>query len=89
MKLEALKSYHKKAWFHLYDEYPVKHEADRLTPPIIADFNGDGKKEVIVATNDAKIQPHTRRVDEGLRRSPFGLTRSVLPLGCGNGLWCY
>ncbi|WZZ81364.1 hypothetical protein YC2023_101936 [Brassica napus] len=44
------------SWFHLYDEYPVKHEADRLTPPIIADFNGDGKKEVIVATNDAKIQ---------------------------------
>ncbi|WZZ17113.1 hypothetical protein YC2023_110202 [Brassica napus] len=46
---------HEEAWFHLYDEYPVKHEADRLPPPIIADLSGDGKKEVIVATNDAKI----------------------------------
>lgn len=46
----------KEAWFHLYDEYPVMHEADRLPPPIVADLNGDGKKEVLVATNDAKIQ---------------------------------
>lgn len=46
----------KEAWFHLYDEYPVKYEADRLPPPIVADLNGDGKKEVLVATNDAKIQ---------------------------------
>lgn len=46
----------KEAWFHLYDEYPVKYEADRLPPPIVADLNGDGKKEILVATNDAKIQ---------------------------------
>ncbi|KAL0332963.1 UNVERIFIED_CONTAM: hypothetical protein Scaly_2197800 [Sesamum calycinum] len=58
----------KEAWVHLSDEYPIKYEADRLPPPIVADLNGDGKKEVLVATHDAKIQvlePHLRRVDEG------------------------
>lgn len=38
------------------DEYPIKYEAERLPPPIVADLNGDGKKEVLVATHDAKIQ---------------------------------
>lgn len=46
----------KEAWFHLSDDYPIKYEADRLPPPIVADLNGDGKKEVLVATHDAKIQ---------------------------------
>lgn len=46
----------REAWFHLLDEYPVKYEAERLPPPIVADLNGDGKKEVLVATHDAKIQ---------------------------------
>lgn len=41
---------------HLSDEYPVKYEGERLPPPIVADLNGDGKKEVLVATHDAKIQ---------------------------------
>lgn len=41
---------------HLSDEYPIKYEAERLPPPIVADLNGDGKKEVLVATHDAKIQ---------------------------------
>lgn len=38
------------------DDYPIKYEAERLPPPIVADLNGDGKKEVVVATHDAKIQ---------------------------------
>ncbi|GER40391.1 FG-GAP repeat-containing protein [Striga asiatica] len=46
----------KEAWFHLSDDYPIKYEADRLPPPVVADLNGDGKKEVLVATHDAKIQ---------------------------------
>lgn len=41
---------------HLSDEYPIKYEAERLPPPIVADLNGDGKKEILVATHDAKIQ---------------------------------
>lgn len=55
----------KDAWMHLFDEYPIKYEAERLPPPVVADLNGDGKKEVLVATHDAKIQvnsdllPHT------------------------------
>lgn len=46
----------REAWMHLSDEYPIKYEAERLPPPIVADLNGDGKKEVLVATHDAKIQ---------------------------------
>lgn len=38
------------------DDYPIKYEAERLPPPIVADLNGDGKSEVLVATHDAKIQ---------------------------------
>jgi hypothetical protein len=44
---------------HLTDEYPIKYEAERLPPPLVADLNGDGKKEVLVATHDAKIQVHS------------------------------
>lgn len=32
------------------------YEADRLPLPIVADLNGDGRKELLVATHDAKIQ---------------------------------
>lgn len=46
----------REAWMHLSDEYPIKYEAERLPPPIVADLNGDGKKEILVATHDAKIQ---------------------------------
>ncbi|KAI3451016.1 hypothetical protein Pfo_007681 [Paulownia fortunei] len=72
----------KEAWFHLSDEYPIKYEADRLPPPIVADLNGDGKKEVLVATHDAKIQvlePHVRRVDEGFSEARVLAEVSLLP----------
>ncbi|XP_078447906.1 FG-GAP repeat-containing protein [Wolffia australiana] len=72
----------REAWFHLSEEYPVKYEADRLPPPIIADLNGDGKSEVLVATHDAKIQvlePHTRRVDEGYSEARVLGEVSLLP----------
>ncbi|KAG5535994.1 hypothetical protein RHGRI_023699 [Rhododendron griersonianum] len=58
----------REAWFHLSEEYPIKYEAERLPPPLVSDLNGDGKKEILMATHDAKIQvlePHARRVDEG------------------------
>lgn len=63
----------KEAWFHLYDDYPVKHESDRLPPPLVADLNGDGKKEVLVATNDAKIQ--VKRNDSQLNAYGLAITR--------------
>ncbi|KAL3818798.1 hypothetical protein ACJIZ3_004703 [Penstemon smallii] len=72
----------KEAWFHLSDEYPIKYEADRLPPPIVADLNGDGKKEVLIATHDAKIQvlePHNRRVDEGFSEARLLADVSLLP----------
>ncbi|KAE9612967.1 hypothetical protein Lal_00027334 [Lupinus albus] len=72
----------KEAWMHLTDEYPIKYEAERLPPPIVADLNGDGKKEVLVATHDAKIQvlePHSRRVDEGFSEARVLAEVSLLP----------
>ncbi|KAL6552236.1 hypothetical protein OROGR_008390 [Orobanche gracilis] len=72
----------KEAWFHLSDEYPIKYEADRLPPPIVADLNGDGKKEVLVATHDAKIQvlePHMRRMDEGFSEARLVAEVSLSP----------
>lgn len=72
----------KEAWMHLTDEYPIKYEAERLPPPLVADLNGDGKKEVLVATHDAKIQilePHSRRVDEGFSEARVLAEVSLLP----------
>ncbi|XP_037446425.1 protein SAWADEE HOMEODOMAIN HOMOLOG 2-like [Triticum dicoccoides] len=32
------------AWYHLSDDgFPIKHNVDRLPPPLIADLNGDGR----------------------------------------------
>ncbi|CAJ2646478.1 unnamed protein product [Trifolium pratense] len=72
----------KDAWMHLTDEYPIKYETERLPPPLVADLNGDGKKEVLVATHDAKIQilePHSRRVDEGFSEARVLAEVSLLP----------
>ncbi|KAK9039699.1 hypothetical protein V6N11_014892 [Hibiscus sabdariffa] len=72
----------REAWFHLSDEYPIKYEAERLPPPLVADLNGDGKNEVLVATHDAKIQllePHARRVDEGFSEARLLAEVSLLP----------
>ncbi|KAF5454513.1 hypothetical protein F2P56_024171 [Juglans regia] len=72
----------REAWMHLSDEYPLKYEAERLPPPIVCDLNGDGKKEVLVATHDAKIQvlePHSRRVDEGFSDVRVLAEVSLLP----------
>ncbi|GMP27276.1 hypothetical protein CsSME_00003341 [Camellia sinensis var. sinensis] len=72
----------REAWFHLSEEYPIKFEAERLPPPIVADLNGDGKKEIFVATHDAKIQvleAHDRRVDEGFSEARVLVEVTLLP----------
>lgn len=72
----------REAWFHLSEEYPIKFEAERLPPPIVADLNGDGKKEILVATHDAKIQvleAHDRRVDEGFSEARVLAEVTLLP----------
>ncbi|KAL9241667.1 hypothetical protein vseg_015750 [Gypsophila vaccaria] len=72
----------RESWFHLLDDYPIKYKAERLPPPLVTDLNGDGKKEVLVATHDAKIQvlePHTRRVDEGFSEARVLAEVSLLP----------
>ncbi|KAL3583499.1 hypothetical protein D5086_014560 [Populus alba] len=72
----------REAWFHLTDDYPIKYDTDRLPPPIVSDLNGDGKKEILVATHDAKIQvlePHSRRVDEGFSEARLLTETSLLP----------
>ncbi|KAJ4964612.1 hypothetical protein NE237_016461 [Protea cynaroides] len=72
----------KEAWFHLSDDYPIKYEAERLPPPVVADLNGDGRSEILVATHDAKIQvlePHARHVDEGFKEARLRAEVSLLP----------
>jgi len=47
----------REAWYHLSDDgYPIKHDADRLPPPLVADLNGDGRPEVLLPTHEATIQ---------------------------------
>ncbi|XP_073034031.1 uncharacterized protein [Primulina eburnea] len=70
------------AWYHISDDYPIKYEADRLPPPIVTDLNGDGKKEVLVPTHDAKIQilqHRPRRVGEGFSEARLLAEVSLLP----------
>ncbi|XAR73815.1 hypothetical protein NMG60_11007909 [Bertholletia excelsa] len=72
----------RESWFHLSEEYPIKYEAERLPRPIVADLNGDGKKEVLVATSDAKIQvlePHGRHVDESFSEARVLAEVTLLP----------
>ncbi|XP_031494569.1 uncharacterized protein LOC116260391 [Nymphaea colorata] len=72
----------REAWYHLADDYPIKYESERLPPPIVTDLNGDGRKEVLVATHDAKIQvlePHVKRSHEGFSEARLLTTVSLLP----------
>eukprot|EP00879_Flechtneria_rotunda_P012428 GHRR01012978.1.p1 GENE.GHRR01012978.1~~GHRR01012978.1.p1 ORF type:complete len:348 (+),score=131.18 GHRR01012978.1:48-1091(+) len=52
---------YRKAWYHLTLQESDKLEAlqdklEDLPPPIVADLNGDGHLEVIIATHDYKLQ---------------------------------
>ncbi|CAA6656401.1 unnamed protein product [Spirodela intermedia] len=76
----------KEAWFHLSDEYPIKYEADRLPPPIIADLNGDGRVKFWLQLMMLKfryyfgcLEPHTRRIDEGFSEARVLGEVSLLP----------
>eukprot|EP00249_Psilotum_nudum_P018309 c26740_g1_i2 orf=290-2380(+) len=73
----------REAWFYpLDDSYPFKHEAELLPPPVVTDLNGDGHKEILVATRDAEIQilePHFRSSDGGFSDAHLLATVSLLP----------
>jgi hypothetical protein len=76
----------RESWYHLADEdFPIKYEADRLPPPLIADLNGDGRPEVLLPTHEAKIQvlqpPHTRHLDDetGFHEARVMAEISLLP----------
>ncbi|KAJ7513865.1 hypothetical protein O6H91_23G017300 [Diphasiastrum complanatum] len=73
----------KEGWFHYLEEsYPLKHEGERLPPPIVTDLNGDGQNEVIVATHDAKLQvldPLYRITNEGFGEARILAEVSLLP----------
>lgn len=73
----------REAWFHFVDDsYPFKHEVERLPPPLVTDLNGDGHKEVLVATHDAEIQvlePHHKGVDDGFSEARVLAKVSLLP----------
>ncbi|CAM6104584.1 unnamed protein product [Calypogeia fissa] len=73
----------REAWYHsLDDSYPIKHEAERLPPPLVTDLNGDGRKEILVATHDAKIQildPHSINAEESFSEARVISEVSLLP----------
>ncbi len=47
---------YREGWFHVIDDSnPIRHESQQLPQPLIADLNGDGKFEVLVATHN-KLQ---------------------------------
>ncbi|KAE8768597.1 hypothetical protein D1007_59912 [Hordeum vulgare] len=47
----------REAWYHQSDEgYPIKHDVDRLPPPLVADQNSDDRREVLLPLHDAMIQ---------------------------------
>ncbi|MCO5587869.1 hypothetical protein L7F22_041821 [Adiantum nelumboides] len=73
----------KEGWFHFLDDSnPFKHEADRLPPPLVTDLNGDGRKEVLVATHDAEIEvlePHHKFIDDGFSEARVLAKVSLLP----------
>ncbi|KAH7314480.1 hypothetical protein KP509_21G004500 [Ceratopteris richardii] len=73
----------RESWFHfLEDSNPFKHEAERLPPPLVTDLNGDGRKEVLVATHDAIIQvlePYHKSVDDGFSEARILANVSLLP----------
>ncbi|CAI5957966.1 unnamed protein product [Closterium sp. NIES-64] len=47
----------REAWFHVHrDDYNQELEAHVVPPPVVFDLNGDGRKEVILATRDARLQ---------------------------------
>eukprot|EP00246_Nothoceros_aenigmaticus_P000321 TRINITY_DN10472_c0_g1_i1.p1 TRINITY_DN10472_c0_g1~~TRINITY_DN10472_c0_g1_i1.p1 ORF type:complete len:704 (+),score=140.10 TRINITY_DN10472_c0_g1_i1:97-2208(+) len=73
----------REAWFYpRFDDTPVKHEAERLPPPLVADLNADGRSEIIVATADATLKilnPHHSRADEGFSNARLLKEVSLLP----------
>eukprot|EP00252_Welwitschia_mirabilis_P007876 TRINITY_DN19585_c0_g1_i1.p1 TRINITY_DN19585_c0_g1~~TRINITY_DN19585_c0_g1_i1.p1 ORF type:complete len:697 (+),score=126.02 TRINITY_DN19585_c0_g1_i1:313-2403(+) len=72
----------REAWMHLTDDFPFKHEADKLPPPIIADLNGDGRSEILVATHDAKIlvlEPQVKGTNDGFSEARQLSEISLLP----------
>ncbi|XP_047048597.1 uncharacterized protein LOC124653579 [Lolium rigidum] len=77
----------REAWYHLSDDgYPIKHDADRLPPPLVADLNGDGRPEVLLPTHDATIQVlqpppahHTATTLDDFREARVMAEISLLP----------
>ncbi|XP_024542548.1 uncharacterized protein LOC9648148 [Selaginella moellendorffii] len=73
----------KESWFHVVDEaYPIKHEAERLPPPLVTDLNADGRNEVIVATHDSKLlvlDPHSKLNEDGFSEARTVTEVSLLP----------
>ena len=47
----------RESWYHLTaEDFPLKSEADRLPPPLVADLNGNARREVLLPTHHPKMQ---------------------------------
>lgn len=71
----------REAWVHYKESSPLKHEAERLPPPVVADLNGDGHVEVIVALEDKLqvIDPRVSFAEYGFAEARVLAEVSLLP----------
>ncbi|XP_024368527.1 uncharacterized protein [Physcomitrium patens] len=69
------------AWVLHKDSSPIKHEAERLPPPVVADLNGDGHVEVVVAWEDKLqvIDPRVSFAENGFSEARVLAEVSLLP----------
>ncbi|KAG0605780.1 hypothetical protein M758_9G087200 [Ceratodon purpureus] len=71
----------RQSWAHYKDSSPIKHEAERLPLPVVADLNGDGHVEVVVALEDKLqvIDPRVSLPEYGFTEARVLAEVSLLP----------
>ncbi|XP_024389347.1 uncharacterized protein [Physcomitrium patens] len=71
----------RQAWVHYKDGSPIQHVAERLPPPVVADLNGDGHVEVVVALEDKLqvIDPRVSFASDGFAEARVLAEVSLLP----------
>jgi hypothetical protein len=73
---------YREAWFHVIDDSnPIRHESQQLPQPLIADLNGDGKSEVLVATHNKLqvLEPRWTSANQGFEEARVLAEVSLLP----------
>ncbi|KAL4855412.1 Importin-5 [Chlorella vulgaris] len=82
----------RKAWYHSFEEHGVgahdlEDQPHPVPPPIVADLNGDGKPEVIVATPAGHIQlVAPRRFGDGFAKAQLLSQADLNAASSGGGV---